>query len=77
MSFRGRKLRGEEVVLPPGLVGYVMVMEEKQDFSEGPENDDEQEEQELVEPPEALERNFVSKGSQGWKGVRAGARPPC
>ncbi|KAF5928162.1 hypothetical protein HPG69_018399, partial [Diceros bicornis minor] len=72
VSFRGRKLRGEELVLPPGLVGYVMVMEEKQDF-EAPENDDEQE---LVEPPEALERDFVSKGAQGWKGVRAGARPP-
>ncbi|XP_058382408.1 ribonuclease H2 subunit C [Diceros bicornis minor] len=55
VSFRGRKLRGEELVLPPGLVGYVMVMEEKQDFSEAPENDDEQE---LVEPPEALERDF-------------------
>ncbi|XP_011367144.1 ribonuclease H2 subunit C isoform X2 [Pteropus vampyrus] len=64
VSFRGRKLRGEEVEVPSGLEGYVMVMEEKgevlvgkQDFSEGSEND-EQEEQGLVEPPEALERDF-------------------
>lgn len=42
VSFRGRSLRGEEVDVPPGLVGYVMVMEEKgdasvgkQDYSEG------------------------------------------
>lgn len=68
MSFRGRSLRGEEVEVPPGLVGYVMIMEEKEmlvgkeDFFEGSENDDEQEEQELVEPPEALERDFVSTG---------------
>lgn len=75
MSFRGRKLRGEEVSVPPGLVGYVMVMEEKHDFSEGSENNEEQGEQELVESPEALERDFVSKGGQGWKGVRASARP--
>ncbi|XP_059257541.1 ribonuclease H2 subunit C [Mustela nigripes] len=64
VSFRGRRLRGEEVVLPPGLVGYVTVMEEKgevpvgKDFSEGSSNDDEREEQELAEPPEALERDF-------------------
>ncbi|KAK1340908.1 hypothetical protein QTO34_017305 [Cnephaeus nilssonii] len=51
-------LRGEEVEVPPGLLGYVMVMEEqsvgKQDFSAGSDK----EEQELVEPPEALERDF-------------------
>ncbi|XP_070421625.1 ribonuclease H2 subunit C [Equus przewalskii] len=58
VSFRGRKLRGEEVSVPPGLVGYVMVMEEKHDFSEGSENNEEQGEQELVESPEALERDF-------------------
>ncbi|EFB26208.1 hypothetical protein PANDA_004787, partial [Ailuropoda melanoleuca] len=63
VSFRGRRLRGEEVVVPPGLVGYVMVMEEKgevlvgKDFSEDSWND-EREEQELAEPPEALERDF-------------------
>ncbi|XP_042761618.1 ribonuclease H2 subunit C [Panthera leo] len=62
VSFRGRKLRGEEVVVPPGLVGYVM--EEKGEVvvgkgsSEGSSNDKEQEQQELVEPPEALERDF-------------------
>ncbi|XP_047734037.1 ribonuclease H2 subunit C isoform X3 [Prionailurus viverrinus] len=62
VSFRGRKLRGEEVVVPPGLAGYVM--EEKGEglvgkgFSEGSSNDNEQEQQELVEPPEALERDF-------------------
>ncbi|XP_036272489.1 ribonuclease H2 subunit C [Pipistrellus kuhlii] len=58
VSFRGRSLRGEEVEVPPGLLGYVMVMEEKpvgkQDFSAGSDR----EEQELVEPPEALERDF-------------------
>ncbi|KAK1345165.1 hypothetical protein QTO34_013875 [Cnephaeus nilssonii] len=51
-------LRGEEVEVPPGLLGYVMVMEEKsvgkQDFSAGSDKD----EQELVEPPKALERDF-------------------
>lgn len=63
VSFRGRSLRGEEVEVPPGLVGYVMVTEEKgevsigkQDFSEGSDNDERK--QELVEPPEALERDF-------------------
>ncbi|KAK1346545.1 hypothetical protein QTO34_000401 [Cnephaeus nilssonii] len=58
VSFRGRSLRGEEVEVPPGLLGYVMVMEEqsvgKQDFSAGSYK----EEQELVEPPEALEWDF-------------------
>lgn len=64
VSFRGRSLRGEEVEVPPSLVGYVMRMEEKgevlgkQDFSEGSD----EEEQELLEPPEALERDFVSTG---------------
>ncbi|KAK1339617.1 hypothetical protein QTO34_018170 [Cnephaeus nilssonii] len=51
-------LRGEEVEVPPGLLGYVMVMEEqlvrKQDFSAGSDK----EEQQLVEPPEALEWDF-------------------
>ncbi|KAK1331987.1 hypothetical protein QTO34_007664 [Cnephaeus nilssonii] len=58
VSFRGRSLRGEEVEVPPGLLGYMMVMEEKsvgkQDFSAGSDK----EEQELVEPPEALEWDF-------------------
>ncbi|XP_054580997.1 AP-5 complex subunit beta-1 isoform X2 [Eptesicus fuscus] len=58
VSFRGRSLRGEEVEVPPGLLGYVMVTEDKsvgkQDFSAGSDND----ERELVEPPEALERDF-------------------
>ncbi|KAM8817605.1 ribonuclease H2 subunit C [Rhynchonycteris naso] len=63
VSFRGRSLRGEEVEVPPGLAGYVMVMEEKAempvgkpDFSEGP--DDDEQEQPLLEPQEALERDF-------------------
>ncbi|XP_011797879.1 PREDICTED: ribonuclease H2 subunit C isoform X2 [Colobus angolensis palliatus] len=30
VSFRGRCLRGEEVAVPRGLVGYVMVTEEKE-----------------------------------------------
>ncbi|XP_006149962.1 ribonuclease H2 subunit C [Tupaia chinensis] len=29
VSFRGRRLRGEDVMVPSGLVGYVMTMEEK------------------------------------------------
>ncbi|KAM6160658.1 ribonuclease H2 subunit C [Erethizon dorsatum] len=55
VSFRGRSLRGEEVSVPPGLVGYVMVTEEKsagligkQDFG-GSENNGEEEEQEPLE----------------------------
>ncbi|EQB77718.1 ribonuclease H2 subunit C isoform 1 [Camelus ferus] len=69
VSFRGRSLRGEEMVVPPGLVGYVMVTEEKGevlvgklDFLEGSDNDEELEEQQLVEPPEAVGRDFVSTG---------------
>lgn len=76
VSFRGRRLRGEEVEVPPGLLGYVMAMEEKslgkQDFPGGSDSD----EQELVEPPEALERDFVSTGAWGWPGARAGAAAP-
>lgn len=81
VSFRGRRLRGEEVVVPPGLVGYVMAMEEKgemlvgKDFSEDSWND-EREEQELAEPPEALERDFVSTRGQGWREVRAALVAP-
>lgn len=62
-SFRGRSLRGEEVAVPPGLVGYVMTEEQgevsvgKQDFSEGSEED-----HEVMESPETLERDFVSTG---------------
>lgn len=82
VSFRGRSLRGEEVEVPPGLVGYVMVMEEKeevlvgrQDFPQGSDNDEQ--ERELLEPSEAaLEQDFVSTGGQGWQGVRAGAATP-
>lgn len=62
--------------MPPGLLGYVMAMEEKslgkQDFPGGSDSD----EQELVEPPEALERDFVSTGAWGWPGARAGAAAP-
>lgn len=82
VSFRGRRLRGEEVVLPPGVVGYVTVMEEKgevpvgKDFSEGSSNEDEREEQELAEPPEALERDFVSTGGQGRSGGWGGSGDP-
>uniref|UniRef100_A0A8D0VXJ2 Uncharacterized protein n=1 Tax=Sus scrofa TaxID=9823 RepID=A0A8D0VXJ2_PIG len=63
-SFRGRSLRGEEVAVPPGLVGYVMTEEQgevsvgKQDFSEGSKEDHELEEQEVMESPETLERDF-------------------
>lgn len=83
VSFRGRRLRGEEVEVPSGLKGYVMVMEDKgevlvgnQDFSEGSEND-EQGEQKLVEPPEALERDFVSTGASSWRGCGREQRPRC
>ncbi|KAM5315954.1 ribonuclease H2 subunit C [Glossophaga mutica] len=64
VSFRGRSLRGEEVDVPPGLVGYVMVMEQKEevllgklDFPKGADNDER--ERKLLECPEAaLERDF-------------------
>lgn len=75
VSFRGRRLRGEEVEVPPGLLGYVMAMEEKslgkRDFAGGSDSD----EQELVEPPEALERDFVSTGAWGWPGRGRERRP--
>ncbi|KAB0361189.1 hypothetical protein FD754_005345, partial [Muntiacus muntjak] len=56
-SFRGHSLRGEEVVVPPGFVGYVMT-EEKAEVLVGKQKDHEREEQELVEPLEVLERDF-------------------
>lgn len=81
VSFRGRSLRGEEVAVPPGFTGYVMVTEEtgerlkgKQDFSGSSESDGEEDEQKLVEAQEPLERDFVSTGI-GLQGVRAGAAP--
>uniref|UniRef100_A0AC11EDP4 Ribonuclease H2 subunit C n=1 Tax=Ovis aries TaxID=9940 RepID=A0AC11EDP4_SHEEP len=55
-SFRGRSLRGEEVVVPPDFVGYVMT-EEKAEVLVVKQDDHEREEQELEEPPEALERD--------------------
>ncbi|XP_003798717.1 ribonuclease H2 subunit C [Otolemur garnettii] len=62
VSFRGRSLRGEEVAVPPGLVGYVMVTEEKligkQDFLGDSENNYQEEEREPVAAPEPLERDF-------------------
>ncbi|XP_054997707.1 ribonuclease H2 subunit C isoform X2 [Sorex araneus] len=58
VSFRGRSLRGEEVAVPPGLVGYVMEMEDPgevlgaPDFAPSPGRElGEEQEQEL-------ERNF-------------------
>lgn len=76
MSFRGRSLRGEEVEVPPGLLGYVMAVEEKsegkQDFAAGSDGA----EPELGEPPEALERGFVSTGAKGERG-RGGSGGPC
>ncbi|KAK1338173.1 hypothetical protein QTO34_001286 [Cnephaeus nilssonii] len=75
VSFRGRSLRGEEVEVPPGLLGYVMVMEEqlvgKQDFSAGSDK----EEQELVEPPEALDfSRFTLWGLESIPGPDAKVR---
>ncbi|XP_007942953.1 ribonuclease H2 subunit C [Orycteropus afer afer] len=61
VSFRGRILRGEEVVVPPSLAGYVMVMDEKAEVlaglgkkqeSRGSEKGDGEEE------PQPLERDF-------------------
>ncbi|XP_012876538.1 PREDICTED: ribonuclease H2 subunit C [Dipodomys ordii] len=57
VSFRGRSLRGEEVAVPSGLAGYVMVTEgkgdglRKQDFSESLKNGGDEEQ-------EPLERDF-------------------
>uniref|UniRef100_H0VPB6 Ribonuclease H2 subunit C n=2 Tax=Cavia porcellus TaxID=10141 RepID=H0VPB6_CAVPO len=54
VSFRGRSLRGEEVSVPPGLAGYVMVPEreegqiKREDFRDS-ENNGEEDEQELLE----------------------------
>lgn len=70
VSFRGRSLRGEEVDVPPGLVGYVMVMEEKGDASVGKQDYSE------GSGSAELERDFVSIGARGWQGVRAGAAAP-
>ncbi|XP_004682675.1 PREDICTED: ribonuclease H2 subunit C [Condylura cristata] len=56
-SFRGRSLRGEEVRVPPGLVGYV-VMEEEGAVAPGEPYLSGSAEQEPAEPPEALERDF-------------------
>ncbi|XP_048215328.1 ribonuclease H2 subunit C isoform X1 [Perognathus longimembris pacificus] len=57
VSFRGRSLRGEEVAVPPGLEGYVMVAEgegdgpRRQDFSGGRKDGG-------AEELELLERDF-------------------
>lgn len=54
VSFRGRSLRGEQVSVPPGLAGYVMVTEKgeglmrKQNLKSS-ENNGEEDEQELLE----------------------------
>jgi len=45
--------------VPPGFVGYV-VTEEKAEVLMGKQDDHERQEQELLEPPEALERDCVS-----------------
>lgn len=61
MSFRGRSLRGEEVEVPPGLVGYVMAMDEKGQVS------GEKHSPAGSENGEALERDFVSTGESSWQ----------
>uniref|UniRef100_A0A4W2BVX8 Adaptor related protein complex 5 subunit beta 1 n=1 Tax=Bos indicus x Bos taurus TaxID=30522 RepID=A0A4W2BVX8_BOBOX len=53
-SFRGRSLRGEEVVVPPGFVGYV-VTEEKAEVLMGKQDDHER--GAGTAGPEALERD--------------------
>ena len=44
--------------MPPGFVGYVMTEEKAEVLAK--QDDHERQEQELVEPPEALERDCVS-----------------
>ncbi|XP_020020476.1 ribonuclease H2 subunit C [Castor canadensis] len=65
VSFRGRSLRGEEVTVPPGFAGYVMLTEEKgeglmgkQGFPRAEARKSGEEEREPAESPEALERDF-------------------
>lgn len=88
VSFRGRSLRGEEVVVPPGLMGYVMVTEGKgaevvvgkPDPPKGSENDEQLEERELEEPWEALralERDFVSRSDRVSGGCGREPRRRC
>ncbi|XP_029328583.1 ribonuclease H2 subunit C isoform X3 [Mus caroli] len=72
VSFRGRGLRGEEVAVPPGFAGFVMVTEEKGEGLIGKLNFPRDAEDKADEAQEPLERDFVSKGrcSGGWRLIR-------
>lgn len=59
MSFRGRGLRGEEVAVPPGFAGFVMVTEEMGEGLIGKLNFSGDKADEAQEP---LERDSVSRG---------------
>lgn len=62
VSFRGRGLRGEEVAVPPGFAGFVMVTEEKGEGLIGKLNFSGDAEDKADEAQEPLERDFVSRG---------------
>ncbi|KAL6075829.1 hypothetical protein STEG23_032511 [Scotinomys teguina] len=61
VSFRGRGLRGEEVAVPPGFSGFVMVTEKTREGLTGKLNSGNAEGK-TDEAQEPLERDFVSRG---------------
>ncbi|XP_055466520.1 ribonuclease H2 subunit C isoform X1 [Psammomys obesus] len=58
VSFRGRGLRGEEVAVPPGFAGFVMVTEAMGQGPIGKPNFPGDAENTADETPESLERDF-------------------
>lgn len=62
VSFRGRGLRGEDVAVPPGFAGFVMVTEEMGEGLIGKLNFSGDAEDKADEAQEPLERDFVSRG---------------
>lgn len=62
VSFRGRGLRGEEVAVPPGFAGFVMVTEEMGEGLIGKLNFSGDVEDKADEAQEPLERDLVSRG---------------
>ncbi|OBS68705.1 hypothetical protein A6R68_02777 [Neotoma lepida] len=58
VSFRGRGLRGEEVAVPPGFSGFVMVTEETDEGLIGKLNFSGDAEDKTDEAQEPLERDF-------------------
>lgn len=61
VSFRGRGLRGEEVAVPPGFAGFVMVTEMGEGLI-GKLNFSGDAEDKVDEAQQPLERDFVSRG---------------